>query len=247
MKSLYARALLAVFAGIASQSTFAKDLGIHGNVWPITEVDIRQMMLEDAAKADWGKVQEEIKDNAKTYLERLPKRQMPSIDVTTTEWFDPSIELEADIQAPVQLPDGSYAWQVLAKKGTRVNPLHQVRPTQALFFYDGGNEEQLKFVKALALKEPEKIMFIEAGTGSVKQASEDMSMPVYHANDAMLQRFQVRYLPTMVYPGTGPNTNVLGVTAFAFPYSLSEVLTTWADFGFKLQTPPTQNSTKGGR
>lgn len=247
MTRLLVRATAAALLATMCQVAPSKDLGVQGNVWPIIEVDIRQLMLEDAAKANWSKVQEEVQDKAKSYLDRLPKRHLPNVDVTKTEWFDPSIELQSDIQAPVRLQDGSFAWQVLARKGTRVNPLHKIRPTQALFFYDGGSDEQLKLVKKLAVKEPERLMFIEAGTGSVKDVSESLNLPIYHANDAMLQRFQVVYLPSMVYPGAGEKGDYLGVTAFAFPYNLEEVLLTWEDFNYKPTEPSNSKQEKGGQ
>lgn len=234
--------LLPLVIALACSGASAVDLGVQGNVWTIVERDIRQMMVEDAAGVDWSGVQDQVKESAKTYLDRLPKRQLPRVESTYTAWVDPSIELTEDIQVPVEQADGSYAWQVLAAKGTRVNPLHTARPVIAMFFYDGADPEQLEFMKALAQREPNRIMMVETGSGSVKDASDAVSLPVYHANDAMLSRFQIRYLPSLLYPGTGEKSDYLGVTTYGAPYKVEEVLSTWEDFGF---TSAAKNEQKG--
>ncbi len=223
----------AIFLLIACLSVQAKDLGVQGNTWPIVEQDIRQLMVEQAAKTDWSEAQEGVKRAAESYLDRLPKRRLPLVDKTQTSWMDPSIELSSDIQAPVKQPDGTIVWQVLAAKGTRVNPLHQTRPVTAMFLFDGSDEAQLRLAQRLIAREPNRLVFVEAGEGSLKQSSEALSRAVFHASDAMLARFQVKYLPTLIYPGTGSNADYIGVTSYAAPYTENEVLMSWPDLGFR--------------
>lgn len=211
----------------------AKDLGVQGNIWPIVEKDIREMMVEQAARTDWKPVQDQLKKSAETFTDRLPKRQMGSPDKTETNWIDPSIELTSDIQAPVKQPDGSIVWQVLAAKGTKVNPLHQMRPVTAFFLFDAADEDQLKLAKALFAREPDRIVPVESGRGNIKESSDVLERAVFHASDAMLSKFQVRGLPTLIYPGTGNRSDYIGVTTYARPYNVNEVLLTWSEIGIK--------------
>lgn len=219
----------------------AKDLGVQGMVWPITELDIRQMMVESAGRTDWTAAQDELKDSAKHYLERLPKRMLGSPDKTQTAWFNPSIVLSSDIQVPVKQSDGAYTWQVLAPKGSKVNPLEKYRPLTALFFFDSANADQLKMVQEVLAREPDRIVPIEAGAGDLKVVHELLARPVFYANDAMMNRFQIRYLPSLVYPGEGAQELLLGVTSFAAPYPSDEVLRAWPAL-----TPKVANAPKAG-
>lgn len=223
MKQLLTAFLLAGMAVSAG----AKDFGVQGNIWPIVETDIRQLIVESAGQVDWSKAQDEIKDSAKTYLSRLPKRQLPVADRTATVWFDPSIVLTSDIQAPVKQADGSYAWQVLFPKGTSVNPLAQYRPVTAMFFFDGAQEDQVELVRAVLAKEPNRIVPIEAGAGDLKQTNQRLKRSVFYANDAMLNRFQVKNLPSLVFAGEGAHQLHLGITSFALPFNAEQVLSAW--------------------
>lgn len=191
------------------------------------------MMVESAAKTDWSQAKEDVKRSAETYLDRLPKRRLPLVEKTQTYWMDPSIQLSSDIQAPVKQADGSIVWQVLAARGTKVNPLHQFRPVTGMFLFDGSDEEQLKLAQRLLAREPNRLVFVEAGSGSLNTSSGVLARPVFHASDAVLNRFKVQYLPTFIYPGSGAQADYIGVTSFAAPYNENEVLMSWPDLGFK--------------
>ena len=205
----------------------AKNLGVQGNVWPIVEVDMRQLMVESAGRTNWGEVSDKAVDSAKRYLESLPKRSLPSPEKTVTTWVNPSVRVASDIQVPVKRADGTYEWQVLAPKGTLVNPLTQVRPVTAMLLFDGANESQLKMVKAVLGLEKNRILPVEAGSGDMKNNNETMGRPVFYASDAMMNRFQVKFLPALIYPGYGAQELLLGVTSFAAPYAEREVLSAW--------------------
>lgn len=219
--------LLALTLALTALPAIAKDHGVQGNTWPIVEQDIRQMLVESASKADWSKVQGQLKDSAENFLEKLPKRQLPLADKTQTEWFDPSIVLTSDIQVPVKQANGTYIWQVMYPKGTRVNPFEKYRPVTAMLFFDGSQEEQLKFVQEVLAKEPNRIVPVEAGAGNLKEMNETLKRPVFHANDAMINRFQVKYLPALAYPGEGEHRLYLGVTSFGPPFKAQEAIAAW--------------------
>lgn len=210
----------------------ARDLGVLGATWPVTEVDVRQLLVEDAARTDWAPAQTKLKDGAKRYLADLPKRQMETSPTTQTLWVDPSVVLGSDIQAPVQGADGTYQWQVLATKGTRINPLIQFRPVTAFLLFDGSDERQLELVRKVLAVETTRLIPVEAGSGDITQNNKALKRSVYHANDAMMSRFQVRYLPSLVYPGSGPHELFLGVTSFALPFEPGAVLATWPTLGY---------------
>lgn len=219
--------LFGIALATAASVTLAKDYGVQGNQWPVTEVDIRQMMVAAAAKVDWSQAQNQVKESAQHFMENLPKRHLPLADKTQTDWFDPSIVLTSDIQVPVKQADGTYAWQVLYPKGTRVNPLEQYRPVTAMLFFDGSQEDQVKLVQQVLAKEPNRIVVVEAGAGDLKTLNEALKRPVFYANDQLINRFQVKYLPSLVYPGDGAERLYIGITSFGLPFDANQVVQSW--------------------
>lgn len=213
----------------SAATALAKDMGVQGTVWPIVERDIRQLMIEQAAEVEWSKVQEDVKEGAQKYLDNLPKRRLAVVDQTRTDWMDPSVVLTSDIQAPVKQADGSFAWQVLAPKGARVNPLIHMRPVTAMLFFDGADAEQVALVEEALKLEPQRLVPVEAGMGSVRESHERFKRPVFHGNDSLVNRFQVRHLPALVYPGYGERALYLGITSFGRPFSPQEVLSAWPE------------------
>jgi conjugal transfer pilus assembly protein TraW len=207
--------------------SYALDHGAQGTTWPITEVDIRRLLVASASKVDWSKTQQHMKESAAQYLTNLPKRQMPVVNQSQTVWVDPSIQLSSDIQAPVLQVDGSYRWQILYTKGTLVNPLETSRPTTAMLFFDGADPAQVAFVQALLDKEPLRIVPVEAGAGNVQDTHALLRRPVFYASDAMVGRFQLRYLPSLVYTGEGTHRLRLGVSSFSLPFDPNGALLAW--------------------
>ena len=231
------KALLPLLLAAVVTSPAAKDYGVQGTVFEIVEKDIRQALVESASEVDWNGVNDGIKAEAKTFLSRLPKRGFRVAEQTNTTWVDPSIVLTADTQAPLQQPDGTYAWKVLFAKGTRVNPLERVRPVTAMFLFDGSQPEQVELLKQVLQREPYRVVPVEAGAGDLSTLSEGLGRPIFHASDAMLARFQIRNLPSLLYPGEGERQLYLGVTAYAQPFSAQTVIGTWSDLARTAKPP----------
>lgn len=229
---------LALFCAAAALPAHSKDLGVQGNVWPIVEVDMRQLMVESAARADWNAAREQGVSSAKRYLETLPKRSFPVAQRTGTAWINPSVTLTSDIQVPVKNPDGSYAWQVLAAKGSTFNPLSNVRPVTAFLLFDGSDEAQLKMVKDSLAIEPNLLVPVEAGRGDLESDNKALGRPVFYASDAMVNRFRVQYLPSVVYPGSGAQELLLGITSFGLPFTPTELLAVWPGIRVPQKTQP---------
>jgi conjugal transfer pilus assembly protein TraW len=220
--------LLALMFGLtACVPAVAKDLGVQGQIWPVIEIDFRRLMLESAARADWNQVQDEVKASADRYFDSFPRRYLPSIDKTTTHYIDPSVTVSSDIMAPIPDAAGNYQWTKLYAKGTKVNPLEKYRPLTAMLFFDGSDEDQLKFVKEALAANPMRIVPVETAGANVKTLSDKLDRPVFYANESMMARFKVRNLPSLLYPASGEYSMYLGMTAFATPYKYAELEAVW--------------------
>jgi conjugal transfer pilus assembly protein TraW len=211
----------------AVSSAQATDLGVQGKTWPIIEIDFRQLMLESASRADLSAAQNEVKASTEKFFDSFPQRYLPSIDKTTTRYIDPSITLGSDIMAPVPDDGGDYQWRVLAPKGARLNPLVKYRPLTAMLFFDGRDEAQLQFVRDVLKANPMRVVPVETAGANVKNLSKSFKRPIFYANDAMMARFNVEHLPSLLYPGSGDYSLYLGMTSFAAPYKQAELESVW--------------------
>lgn len=214
LSTLIALAIL----GTAPSVSGAKDLGTQGTVWPITERDIRELVMESAARADWKGAEQDMKESADSYTDRLPRRTMVVAAKTETRWIDPSIKVDSDIKVPVKQANGEFAWQVLHKAGTMVNPLAVTRPNNAMLFFSGTDREQVALMKRLWAAAPGLIMPIDVSGSNVQKLSESAGFPVFYAHEAMLTRFNINRAPSLLYPGAGDRKLYLGLTTLSRPY-----------------------------
>lgn len=217
--------MLTMAVGALGAAAYAKDLGIQAQVWQITEVDMRQLLVASASRVDWDQVEEDTAKSSKTYLDHLPRHEMGETAQTRTRWMDPSFVLDQDIKVPVN--DGSGNWRVLFPKGTRANPLAVTRPDRAMLFFDGTSKEQTDFaLKALSMY-PATLMLIEATGANPEDLAKRAAAPVYTINDAVRGRFQITVTPALVYPGEGEQRMLIGITAYAPPYNTALLEPTW--------------------
>lgn len=225
----FVRAAALTMALAFSAPALAHDLGVQGKVWEITEIDIRQLLMESLARANFDELRKEREDSAKNFLDNLPKRQMGIVEKTVTQWIDPSIEIVNDIQTIGEDPEtNELAWQSLHKKGTRVNPLLVQRPLTALLFFDGKSKEQLEFVdKVLREDEHGRVVLLESTGVNVGDLTKMFGRPVFYANDQVVERFNITVAPSLLYAGDGEREGYLGLTSFASPFQVSELKAVW--------------------
>jgi hypothetical protein len=207
----------------------AHDLGVQGRVWEITEIDIRQLLMESLARADFEAVRKEREKATTDFMDNLPKRQMARTDKTETRWIDPSLEIVNDIQTVGDDPETKeLAWNTLHKKGTRVNPLLVQKPLTALLFFDGKSKEQLEFVdKVLREDTHGRIVLLEATGVNVGDLTKMFGRPVFYANDQVVERFNINVAPSLLYAGDGEYEGLLGLTSFASPYQVQALKAVW--------------------
>lgn len=206
----------------------AKDYGVQGQAWPIIEINMTQLLVESASKVDWNTVNTKLAKSSKHYVSGLPPHDLPGVSKTQTVWFDPAITLSADIKIPVKQPDGKYAWMVMYKKGTRVNPLKVEHPVTAMFFFNGKDAAQAKFAEDLYAAHPTRIVLVEAGQGGITASAKKTGTAVFYASSQLLGRFNIQKLPTLLYPGQGEHALRLGETTFAPPFSVAQAAQAWS-------------------
>lgn len=210
-----------------SFSAHAVDLGVQSKVWPITETDIRIIIMQQMAAAHVGDKLKQMGDRGKDYLNTLPPRTLPLADKTETTYMDPSIVLANDISVPVKGPDGTYATQNLYHKGQRVNPLENRTFVASYLFFDGSNPEQRAWAASLASDMTNRVMPIDTTGTNFMETEKAFGRPVFYASDQLLERFKITKTPTLVYQGSGEYSLYMAITTFAPPYGIDAFHRFW--------------------
>ena len=176
---------------MASAETQAKDLGVHGDLFPITEPDI--LMVIRARLATFGKAGEidrlnrEFRERAVASIKRPTAIQNIQHTREPRQWFfDPTITVTEDIT--------DNEGRLIHAAGTRVNPLEIMGLSQKILFIDGDDIEQVNW----ALSERTaagraKIILVK---GAPLDLMETHKVPFYFDQRGLLtSRFQIAHVP----------------------------------------------------
>lgn len=114
-----------------------------GPVYPVAEPDMVVWMRERAARHftpdRLARLEAGQREAARRYAEAPPGINLPRTTEPTTRWFDPSITVPYDLRDP----DG----RLIQAAGTTVNPLAWRAMTQQLLFFDGNDEDQVRWAE----------------------------------------------------------------------------------------------------
>jgi conjugal transfer pilus assembly protein TraW len=156
-------------------AAYAKDLGVLGETYPVSEKDALQEIEERARQIDWGKYFN------KTALKTAERNAMFTVSMTYI--------LEHDI------PDGKGG--ILYPKGYTFNPLDYVIFPNTLVFINGSDRRQLEWFKTSAYYKDHKVMLLIT-EGLFQDLSEELKRPVYYAKREIVERFKLRAVPSVV-------------------------------------------------
>ena len=182
---------LALAAALAGGPAPAKDLGVRGATWPMAEPDLLDAIAERlAALRDGGafaRWEAEAKARARAHLEAPPR--VPGIGPAAEDRvrrIDPAVTVARDVVAP----DGT----VLARAGTRVNPLDHVRLSRPLLLVDG--TRQVEVAWALGYPTPATLVLV---AGRPLALARIHRRPVFFdQGGAIVRRLQIRATPSVV-------------------------------------------------
>lgn len=193
---------LAVAAGLAAlalagwplaSALRAADHGQMGETFPIIEEDllatIEARLKHLEASGGIERLQRQMQDQAVASVRRPKPVVGLSPAAQRREWlFDPSIVTADDIV--------DTKGNVIAARGTRVNPLDLVRLRQDLVFVDGTSEAEVAWAVRRFTAEGAKIVFV---SGSPFDAMKPHQRRFYFDQGGQLTtRFGIRHTPAVV-------------------------------------------------
>ena len=177
------------------QVSFAKDLGVMGEIYPINEPDflefIQSRVQAMEKSTQWNQLKNTMQERAERYRDRPTVVTGIQRATQTRSWFfDPSIVLDHDVRTP----DGT----LIAISGTRVNPLVRISLSKTLIFYDADDVAEVKWATALdkKLKGHDKLILVN---GSMLGQEKRFSKPIYFDQAGRLTtHFGIHYVPAII-------------------------------------------------
>jgi hypothetical protein len=197
---------------------WSHDLGVMGPLWPVTESDIKQQLLGDANKTPWNAVFERLLHQADHLDQRFMSLGLSNATKTTTHYYDPSVCLQQDIR---------FHGILFYKKGTWVNPLKMHQPQTVMLFFNGNAASQRRFALAALKHYPTRLLLVLT-EGNPLILNHQLHQPVYYANKALLRRFHLQAIPSLLSVGKGEHVNTLAITTFSPPFSVKRLTTCWS-------------------
>lgn len=187
-----------------------KDMGRQGPVWPITELDARAVLQAQAEKLiEQGNLGFPSDKMVEKVEAKFPKFSLGRVEQTSLRKVDPSQVLARDIWAPMPQQDGSVKETLVARKGTRLNPLEKIRPTGGFLVVDGNDQAQVKLLREVLVWTGDFMPVLSKGRPV--ELSKDVQQPIYFLRPEMEQTFKLRHTPALVWAGEKENRGYLMV------------------------------------
>ncbi|WP_031553105.1 type-F conjugative transfer system protein TraW [Parvularcula oceani] len=191
---MYRAIAFAAWLALSSEAA-AKDLGVRGAVFPVTEPDLfaeiagKLARLEAAGAID--RINERLRQQALASAERpSPVPGLTRTDTPRRFHVDPTITVLDDIVTP----DG----QVIARAGERFNPLDYMPMRHTLLFFDGDDAGQVAWAKE-GLHERGTLVSPILVAGPVLELTRDWERQVFFDQGGTLTtRFGITQVPARV-------------------------------------------------
>jgi conjugal transfer pilus assembly protein TraW len=180
---------------VASQTALAQETMRLGPTYPITEVDfLKSIEAKLRAKEKTGELAkmqaEAVRRNEAAIMNPKPIEGITKTSFARSFYWDPSIIITSD----VKLPDGT----VLAKAGSRLNPLDTTSMSKALFFFDERDTAQTAMAKRLHAERNGAVKLVLTG-GSFVRLMRSWGQQVYFDQGGVLTaKFGITQVPALV-------------------------------------------------
>jgi conjugal transfer pilus assembly protein TraW len=192
-------------ACLVSPLTQAADLGTWGDLWPVREQDMLQLITQRLqslqSSGQWDQTMDAFKQRVIENSQRpAPVEGIKRAEKYEQRWFDPSIRLTEDLK--------DNEGRVFARKGDVVNPLKTVPFVQTLYFINGDDADQLAWMKRQV---PETLMSkIILVRGSIPDTSAALDSRIYFDQNGVLsKRFGLTAVPARITPApSGERLNI---------------------------------------
>jgi conjugal transfer pilus assembly protein TraW len=190
--------IAATLAAMATPSlAAAKDLGVYGATFEVSEQDLLALLLAKLKAAEASGRMESLNRafvaRVKARLNRPPP--VAGITVTTmprTWLFDPSITVPRDF--------ADQKGRVFARRGEVINPLDRLPGfNRVLIFIDGDDADQVRFAVRRAKRDAKEKPYIVLTSGAPIELMRRERVEMYFDQDGMLSgHFGILHVPAVI-------------------------------------------------
>lgn len=171
----------------------ASDLGTLGQTWPIAEPDLLEVMHARLLRAQQTGELDRVNREFAARATRKVMRPDPVAGLThageAREWeYDPAITVSADIR--------DMKGNLIAARGTRVNPLNVVALPRQLAFIDGDSPEELEWASKLG--DDTKAMVIMVKGSPFEQMKARQRRFYFDQGGNLTTKFGIQHTPALV-------------------------------------------------
>ena len=186
--------LIVICALLLAINAEAKDFGVVGETRGIKEVDaieeIKGKLSTMERSGELGEHNERMKEVVSERIRSPKSLNIGKSDKVREYEYDPSIIVAEDLR--------DARGVVFHRKGTRVNPLDMVSMPYELIFFDGEDEEQLKYVLKKYEKSEIKPKLILTGGSPIKLEEEYKLDFYFDQRGVLIKQLGVKAVPAVV-------------------------------------------------
>lgn len=168
--------------------TRAKNLGVHGPTFVIEErnlLDVIQTKLQHLLKnGKIASINSQILEKVKHAALNPKPTNLPTTTGYSFRLFDPTYLVKHDIT--------DHKGTIIAKAGTRINPLDQFKWGTPIILINGDDSDQITWAKTMKAK----LVLVK---GKPFQIAKDKNRRVYFDQGAkIIQHFGITHIPTKI-------------------------------------------------
>lgn len=182
-----------IFICIYSANVSAKDLGVFGELFPVKENNlievIKSRLVEMEQNGSLDAINKEMQQKARDRLNRPKTVLTTKVEKTNERIFDPSITLTRDLK--------DDKGNIFARKGTKVNPLNTISFEMKLYFIDSDDDLQLNWLSKQKFKLKDKIILTNGNPFEVEKKIKKKVF--FDQNAQLIERLKIKAVPTVVY------------------------------------------------
>lgn len=177
---------------LISIQAFAATVANYRGVYPVDEVDIREVILGKLKaiekSGELAQRKKEVIESVSNHILRPAPINLPTTSTPETFTVSPEVIVNEDIITP--------QGQLIAAKGTKINPFKQIAYKKALFFFNADDSRQVKWVQE-HYKSYYHVKFILTG-GNVREANRLFGRVYFDLKGVLAKRFELRHVPSVV-------------------------------------------------
>lgn len=166
---------------------------MRGAVFNIEEPDLLEVLAAKLSNmvnsGEWEKITQESIEGAKRRMMRPePVSGLRRATKTVSRPFDPSITVDRDL--------ADHRGVVFARAGTRVNPLEMIGLREPLFFVDGDDPSQVRWVLTEQAKRSGKIILVNGSPIEFMRTHKKRAF--FDQGGVMTRRFDLKAVPSVI-------------------------------------------------